>query len=53
MVGKRSQVSSWLEGGAWGRTEEGQHPLSLAGPKNKQKRKITTCMGYRRNSVFK
>lgn len=39
MVNKRSQVSSWLEGGEQGVTEKDQHPLSLAGPKNKQKKR--------------
>jgi beta-glucosidase len=39
MVNKRSQVSSWLEGGGQGVTEKDQHPLSLAGPKNKQKKR--------------
>ena len=39
MVSKRSQVSSWLEGGEWGVTEKDQHPLSLAGTKNKQKKR--------------
>lgn len=46
MVGKRSQVSSWLAGGERGGTEEGQHPLSLTGPKNKQKKREKSPLAW-------
>lgn len=46
MVSKRSQVSSWLEGGEWGVTEKDQHPLSLAGTKNKQKKREKSPLAW-------
>lgn len=46
MVSERSQVSSWLEGEEYGVTEEDQHPLSLAGPRNKQKKREKSPLAW-------